>query len=153
MIQLAKKISWAEQKPPGFVGRTSQRPNCSFGKSVKLLGKRIPFSAGFWFVACCCQSWWLHGLQYCGREDFPKDVGRAPYWEGVWPCLDPWDVVRLRTSCSCWNVLGEYGKPSELFLFLIKRKPVAVTKAVLFKPVVLAQGVCAAWFAPFGSRR
>ena len=38
------------------------------------------------------------------------------YWEGVWPCLDPWDVVRLRTSSSCWNVQGKYGAARRAFL-------------------------------------
>ena len=43
-------------------------------------------------------------------------ISEGPHWEGVWPCLDPWDVVRIRTSWSCWNVLEKYGPHSELFL-------------------------------------
>ena len=59
----------------------------------------------------------------------------GPYWEGLWPCLDIWDIVRLRTSSSYWNVLAKYGPYSELF-FLVKKEPVALTKVVPFKPVV-----------------
>ena len=29
------------------------------------------------------------------------------YWEGVWPYLDPWDVVGLRTTSGVWNVTRE----------------------------------------------
>ena len=53
--------------------------------------------------------------------------------------LDPWDIVRLRTSSSCWNVLGKYGPYSELFYFFIKRERVALTIVVPFKPVVPAE--------------
>ena len=27
-----------------------------------------------------------------------------PLWECVWPCLHPWDTVRLRTASTRWNV-------------------------------------------------
>ena len=69
----------------------------------------------------------------------------GPHWEGVWPCLDPWDGMRLRTSSSCWNVQGKHGPHSELFFFLIRKEPVALTKAVPFKPFVSADTlkVCA----------
>ena len=33
----------------------------------------------------------------------------GPWWEGVWPFLDPWDVVGLRTAASVWNVPKKYG--------------------------------------------
>ena len=52
--------------------------------------------------------------------------------EGLWPCLYPWDVVRLRTSSSYWNDPVKYGPRSELFFFLIKKEPVALAKAVPF---------------------
>ena len=41
-------------------------------------------------------------------------------WEGMWPFLDPWDVVGLRTTASVWNVPKEYGPYSELFFFLFE---------------------------------
>ena len=36
---------------------------------------------------------------------FSKRMWEGPYWEGVWPCLDPWDSVRLHTAstrCRWW---------------------------------------------------
>ena len=33
-------------------------------------------------------------------------------WEGMWPCLDPWDVVGLRTTASIWIALGTNASPS-----------------------------------------
>ena len=51
-------------------------------------------------------------------------------WEGVWPFLDPWDVVGLRTTASVWNVPKEYGPYSELFFFLIKKEPTICEKVV-----------------------
>ena len=59
---------------------------------------KFPFRAGFWFVVCCCQSWWLQ-WPIVGAKIFEK-MWEGPYWEGVWPCLGPWDFVRLRTSSS-----------------------------------------------------
>ena len=40
----------------------------------------------------------------------------------------------LRASSSCWNVLGKHGPHSELFFYLIRKEPVALTKAVPFQP-------------------
>ena len=57
------------------------------------------------------------------------------------------------TSSSCWNVPGKYGPHGELFVFLIKKEPVALTKAVPFKPFVSAESLKADWFAPVGSGR
>ena len=59
--------------------------------------------------------------------------------EGVWPYLDPWDVVRLRTSSSFRKVSEKYGPHGEPFFFLIKKEPFALTKAVQFKPFVPAE--------------
>ena len=38
-----------------------------------------------------------------------QKVWEGPCWEGVWPSLDPWDVVGLRTTASVWKVPGKYG--------------------------------------------
>ena len=47
-----------------------------------------------------------------------------PLWEEVlWPCLDAWDSVRLRTASTQWNVPGRYGPHGELFFFLLKKEP------------------------------
>ena len=48
-------------------------------------------------------------------------------------------MVRSRTSSSCWDAPGKYGPHGELFLFLIKKEPVALTMAVPFKPFVSAE--------------
>ena len=65
-----------------------------------------------------------------------QNVCEGPHWEGVWPCLYPCDVMRLRASSGSWNVLVKYGPHSELFFFLFKKEPVTFTKAVPFKPFV-----------------
>ena len=72
----------------------------------------------------------------------------GPYQEGLWPCLDLWDIVRLRTSSSYWNVPGKYGPYSELF-FLIKKEPVALTGSAIQARCSRgnAQGGCADWSA------
>ena len=43
--------------------------------------------------------------------------------EVLWPFLDAWDSVRLRTACTAWNVPGRYGPYGELFFFLLKKEP------------------------------
>ena len=72
-----------------------------------------------------------------------QKMREGPYWEGVWPCLDPWDTVRLRTAIHLLDVPGNVpvkcGPHSELFFFLIMAEPVALTKAVSSKPVVPAE--------------
>ena len=46
----------------------------------------------------------------CGREGsgLVQKMWDKPLWEGVWPCLDPWDSVRLRTASTHWNVPRKY---------------------------------------------
>ena len=54
-----------------------------------------------------------------------------PLWEEVlWPFLDAWDSVRLRTTSSQWNVPGRYGPYGELFFFLLK--PMVIRELVRF---------------------
>ena len=40
--------------------------------------------------------------------------------EVLWPFLDAWDSVRLRTTTKQWNVPGRYGPYGELFFLLVK---------------------------------
>ena len=61
------------------------------------------------------------------------------FWEGVWPYLDPWDSVRLRTASTHWNVPGKYGPHGELFFFLIKKEQVVASSEVLPNPCVSAE--------------
>ena len=56
----------------------------------------------------------------CDRE--VSDL-MLPLWEEVlWPFLDAWDSVLLRTTSKQWNVLGRYGPYGELFFFLLEKE-------------------------------
>ena len=46
---------------------------------------------------------------------FLQVLWEKPIWEGVWPYLDPWDSVCLRTASMEWDVPGKYGPHGELF--------------------------------------
>ena len=61
----------------------------------------------------------------CVGTKILQKMWEGPFCEGVWPCVDPWDSVRLRTACTYWNVAGKYGPHGELFFFLVKKEPVA----------------------------
>ena len=43
-----------------------------------------------------------------------QQVWRGPCWEGLRPCLDPRDVLRMRTTASRWNVPCTCGPYDEL---------------------------------------
>ena len=58
-----------------------------------------------------------------GNEEISEKVWEGPWWEGMWPFLDPWDVVEMRMTASSWNVPSKYGPHGELFFFLIKKEP------------------------------
>ena len=64
-----------------------------------------------------------------------------PLWESVWPYLDPWDSVRLRTASTHWNVPGKYGPHGELFFFLLKKEPMVLSELVEFGPCFSAETV------------
>ena len=68
-----------------------------------------------------------------------QKMWERPFWEGVWPCLDLWDSVRLRTASTCWDAPGKYGPHGELFFFLTKKEPVAVSNEVPSNPFVSAE--------------
>ena len=61
--------------------------------------------------------------------------------ERVWPYLDPWDSVRLRTASTHWNVSVKYGPHGELFFFLLKKKPMVLSELVEFGPCFSADTV------------
>ena len=58
---------------------------------------------------------------------------RRPCWEGMWPSLDPWDVVGLRTTATVWNVAKNCGPCGELFIFLTEKEPTEHEKVVGFE--------------------
>ena len=62
-------------------------------------------------------------------------------WGGMWPFLDPLDVVGLRTTASIWNVPKKHGPPGELFFFffLVKKELVFVREMVDFGHCVPAE--------------
>ena len=64
-----------------------------------------------------------------------------PLWEDVlWPFLDAWDSVRLRTTATQWNVPGRYGPHGELFIFLLKKEPMVLRELVRFGPSIRPHG-------------
>ena len=65
------------KNPPGFVGRTSQRPDCGPAKSVGMLGKSHLVHA-FGFTVCRCQSWWLQWLTVLWARRVYKRCGKGP---------------------------------------------------------------------------
>ena len=68
----------------------------------------------------------------CGRV-----VSDLPLWEEVlWPYLDAWDSVRLRTTSTQWNVPGRYGPYGELFFFFLEQEPIVLSKLVRFGPSI-----------------
>ena len=72
-----------------------------------------------------------------------EQCGKGTFWEGVWLCLDPWDVVYVCTSSSYWSDPVKYGPCSErfFFFFFIMWKPVALTQAMPSEPFVCAEAL------------
>ena len=108
-----------------------------------------PFWESVWPASSIKADCWLwpSGLSTLAKDVGHTDVGRY---------LDPWDSVRLRTASTHWNVPGKYWPHGELFFYLVKKEPVVASNDVSSNPFCLcgnAQGVCADWPAPIGSRR
>ena len=77
-------------------------PIVALEKSIGMLGESL-LGLAFGFTGCRCQflsSQWLGSI---ASARILQKMWEGPHWEGVWPCLDPRDVVRLRTSSSYWN--------------------------------------------------
>ena len=68
-----------------------------------------------------------------------KKCGKGPVGMGFWPFLDPWDVVGFAHNIQRLECPGKYGPHGELFFFVIKKKPDALTKAVEFRLFVPAE--------------
>ena len=75
MIQLANKISWAE-KNVWICGKNISKTRLRLWQS-RWNAWKIPSGAGFLVRSLVASRGDCNGLQYCGREDFAKDVGRA----------------------------------------------------------------------------
>ena len=132
MIQLKKKdILGGTKTRLELWEEHLKRPNHSLGKSMKVLGEPYlgwPLAPSFrwqivWIaLACSC----------VGTKNLQK-MWDGPFWEGVWPCLDPWDSVRLRTPRKCgpaWRAL---------FLSLSRREPVVALHDVSSNSFVSAE--------------
>ena len=62
-------------------------------------------------------------------------------WEEVlWPFLDAWDSVRLRTTSTQWNVPRRYGPYGELFFFLMEKEPMVLRELVRLVPSIWPHG-------------
>ena len=81
----------------------------------------------------------LDGGQCCLCKESAESVGRA--LPGMWPFLDAWDVVFLRTAAGVWNVAKKYGPYGELFFFLKRKEPVFDREAVDFGSCVSAEAL------------
>ena len=80
------------------------------------------------------------GLRLCGSKaamisDRVVSDLMLPLWEEVlWPFLDAWDTVRLRTTSTQWHVPGRYGPYGELYFFIFKKEPMVLRELVRFGP-------------------
>ena len=76
---------------------------------------------------------WIEVAMTCGRvgSGLVPELWGNPLWEKVWPFLDAWDSVRLRTASTQWHIPGESGPRGEHF-FSIQKKPVFVPDSEAF---------------------
>ena len=93
----------------------------------------------------------------CVGTEILQKMWEGMFWEFVWPCLDPWDSVRVRTASTHWNVPWKNGPHGELFFFLINKELVVASDDVSCNPSVSAEKTlkACALIGPhlFGSRR
>ena len=62
-------------------------------------------------------------------------------WEEVlWPFLDAWDSVRLRTAATQWNVPRRCGLYGELFFFLLEKEPMVLRELSRLGPSIRPHG-------------
>ena len=86
----------------------------------------------FGFTGRCCLGPCprLVGGQRC-KHEYAGSLGKGLAVKLIWPFLDPWDVVGLRTTARIWKIPEKYGPCGELF-FLIKKGPVVFREMVDF---------------------
>ena len=87
----------------------------------------------------------------CGRS--LQKVWEGLCGKGLWPFVDPWDVVGLRTTASIWNVPKKYGPHGELFFLLQKEQVVLREIADFGYPSGDDPIMCLVWFAHDGRRK
>ena len=92
----------------------------------------------------CCR---LCGSKAAMTSDRVVSDLMLPLWEEVlWPFLDAWDSVCLRTTSTQWNVPGRYGPHGELFFFLLKNEPMVLRELVRFGPSIPVEAMKACAF-------
>ena len=60
--------------------------------------------------------------------------------EVLWPFLDAWDSVRLRTTSTQWNFPGRYGPYGELSFFLLEKEPMVLRELSRLGPSIRPHG-------------
>ena len=76
----------------------------------------------------------------CVGTKILQKMSEGPFWGKMSGLFwDVWDSVRLRTASTYWNVRGKYGPHGDLFFFLIKKEPLAVSSNVPSNPFVSAE--------------
>ena len=142
MIQLEKKILWAGLKSAwNCVKNISKSRWRHWQKRWNVW--RILLGVDSWFHSLSLPAFFVAMAFGIAGAKILQKMWEGPYWEGVWPHLDPWDVVRLRTSSRVWNIPEKYESHGELFFFLIQKEPFGLTKAAQFKPSVPAETLMA----------
>ena len=91
--------------------------------------------ASCWLLVCSLVASGSNGLQYCEREDFANDVGRAPLGRGL-AFSGPMGCCGFAHDSQRLECSGEYGPHGELFFLLIEKESFALTKAVEDRPFV-----------------
>ena len=110
---------------------------CSVWVAWRVAGVKVR-RAGFRFVVCCCQSWWLQWPAVLWVRRFCKRCGKGPTRKAS-------GLASIYgTLCVCahhpaigmsWGSTGHTAS----FSFLVKKESVTLAKVVPFKPVVLAE--------------
>ena len=77
MIQLAKKLSLAEQELAWICGKNISKIQWRLWQR-RWNAWKLPTNVGIWFVACCCQSWWLQWPAVLWVRRFCKRCEKSP---------------------------------------------------------------------------
>ena len=102
-----------DKNPSGTVRRTSQKPCGGTGESTDNLW-RILTRVGIMFHRLSLPAIVVAMAFSIAGAKILQQMWEGHHWEGVWLYLDPWDVVRWRTSPSFRNVPRKYGSHGEL---------------------------------------
>ena len=116
MIQLAKKIFLAGHSPVWNCGTDTSKTRWRHWRKHWHVW-RIPAGVGIWFHSLSLPTFVVAKAFSIAGAKILQNMWAGPSWAGVWPYLDPWDVVRLRTS-SCFLERPEEVRAARRALFL-----------------------------------